>query len=310
MGINISLPRRGSQRSSSTNGKNSQGSGSGRQRSKSDCFVYEKGRRFHGEKDVPYPLPNDLNEVDRLDLQHFMIRYSLNGNHVCKLNHPQKMIDIGTGTGIWVMEMASEFPECQVFGIDISAIQPKAIIPPNVHFETMNILEGISYESNLFDYVHQRLLCAAIPELYWPELVKDLARICAPGGSVEIIESSALLYNGGPLCEQVNNWFNNVCYSRDIRLEKVWDIPEMLEAAGLNLETEHYIRLPMGEWCKELGSTGWQDLLSIITSVRPKIIATSHITDDEIDAVLENLHEEIIAGQAHWKVGIFIGHKP
>ncbi|KAI9591004.1 hypothetical protein BDF19DRAFT_489313, partial [Syncephalis fuscata] len=151
---------------------------------------------------------------------------------------------------------------------------------------------------------------AAIPELYWPELVKDLARICAPGGSVEIIESSALLYNGGPLCEQVNNWFNNVCYSRDIRLEKVWDIPEMLEAAGLNLETEHYNRLPMGEWCKELGSTGWQDLLSIITSVRPKIIATSHITDDEIDAVLENLHEEIIAGQAHWKVGIFIGHKP
>jgi hypothetical protein len=28
-------------------------------------FRYSEGRRFHNEKNCPYPLPNDLTEIDR-----------------------------------------------------------------------------------------------------------------------------------------------------------------------------------------------------------------------------------------------------
>jgi hypothetical protein len=38
---------------------------SGSRRNDEDYFQYADGRRFHNEKNCPYPLPNDLTEIDR-----------------------------------------------------------------------------------------------------------------------------------------------------------------------------------------------------------------------------------------------------
>jgi hypothetical protein len=36
-----------------------------RRQNSANYFRYSEGRRFHNEEDCPYPLPNDLTEVDR-----------------------------------------------------------------------------------------------------------------------------------------------------------------------------------------------------------------------------------------------------
>jgi hypothetical protein len=36
-----------------------------RVRKHANYFRYSKERRFHNEKNCPYPLPNDLEEIDR-----------------------------------------------------------------------------------------------------------------------------------------------------------------------------------------------------------------------------------------------------
>jgi cyclopropane fatty-acyl-phospholipid synthase-like methyltransferase len=36
----------------------------------------------------------------------------------------QRILDIGTGTGIWAIEMADQFPQAEVIGTDLSPIQP------------------------------------------------------------------------------------------------------------------------------------------------------------------------------------------
>jgi hypothetical protein len=41
------------------------GSGSDDRKNEPAPFTYIAGRRFHGEKDVPYFLPNDIGEADR-----------------------------------------------------------------------------------------------------------------------------------------------------------------------------------------------------------------------------------------------------
>jgi methylase of polypeptide subunit release factors len=42
-------------------------------------------------------------EQDRMDLQHFQTKYVLGGNYLVELDHPEKILDVGTGTGTWLL---------------------------------------------------------------------------------------------------------------------------------------------------------------------------------------------------------------
>ncbi|KAI9596787.1 hypothetical protein BDF19DRAFT_436795 [Syncephalis fuscata] len=161
----------------------------------------------------------------------------------------------------------------------------------------MNALEGIKYEDNTFDYVHMRLLCVAVTEDYWPLYMKDLARVCSPA-------------NAGPLGQEVNSWFTAVCRSRNVNMDKAWQIPQMMQEAGLQVEVEHFIEIPIGEWCDQVGRHGWTDYYNLISPLCAKIMSTCNVTKERFDYVLANLHEENVAHRVYRKMGIFVGRKP
>ncbi|KAI8052905.1 S-adenosyl-L-methionine-dependent methyltransferase [Syncephalis plumigaleata] len=304
MGSSISRPKSKRQHSEDGTQGSRHSNEAGRHSTEVAPFVYNLGRRYHGEKQAPYNLPNDLGEADRMDALHYALRYMLNGICVTKLHNPQRVLDVGTGTGTWAMEMASEYPGCEVTGIDISNIQPQAILPSNVQFEMMNVLNGIAYNNNRFDYVHMRFINVGIPEARWPTLIEELARVCVIGGTIEVIDTSAMLCNAGPLGQKVNQWFTTATSTININVEKIWDIPAMMQAAGLHVERVHYLELPMGEWVAKLGALGLSNLLNLIESVRPKLINICQITNEEIDCVV-NDH----AHRSYWRIGVFIARK-
>ncbi|CAG8730087.1 4953_t:CDS:2, partial [Dentiscutata heterogama] len=46
-----------------------------------NAFRYFDGRRFHNDANSKYIMPNDDEEVDRLQIQHFLYRNIWNGNY-------------------------------------------------------------------------------------------------------------------------------------------------------------------------------------------------------------------------------------
>lgn len=64
-------------------------------------------------------------ELERLDIKHRVITLLCGGElHFAPLIKPQRILDIGTGTGIWVMEMADQYPDTRIIGTDLSPVQP------------------------------------------------------------------------------------------------------------------------------------------------------------------------------------------
>ena len=53
-----------------------------------------------------YPIPNDEAEQNREDMLHAMMLEVTNGKLFFApiTEHPQKILDLGTGTGIWAIE--------------------------------------------------------------------------------------------------------------------------------------------------------------------------------------------------------------
>ncbi|KAL1994792.1 hypothetical protein VTN49DRAFT_979 [Thermomyces lanuginosus] len=97
-------------------------------------YRHENGRRYHKFRNGSYLLSNDETENDRLDMFHEMCLQLLHRKlYLAPIEKPQRVIDLGTGTGIWAVDFADQHPEAEVIGCDLSPIQP-TLVPPNVKF--------------------------------------------------------------------------------------------------------------------------------------------------------------------------------
>lgn len=47
------------------------------------------------------------------------------------LDEPTCVLDVGTGTGLWALDMADAYPPTTVYGTDLSPVQP-SFVPPNL----------------------------------------------------------------------------------------------------------------------------------------------------------------------------------
>ena len=98
-----------------------------------------------------------------------------------EVDGPQRVLDLGTGTGAAAFLAARRFPQAQVVGVDLSPEmlgQARALTPPElagrVRFEAADA-SRLPFEDDSFDLV---LLSNMIP------FFDELARVVAPGGHV------------------------------------------------------------------------------------------------------------------------------
>jgi ubiquinone/menaquinone biosynthesis C-methylase UbiE len=263
--------------------------------------VLLNGRRYR--QDVPYVLPKDLGEVNRLDFQHYLVRQALKINYVAPLTAkpPGKILDVGCGTGRWAREVSIEFPHAYVTGIDIEMPHlATETNPTNCHYVQGNVLKGLPFTDNTFDFVHQRFLASAIPADKWPALIKELVRVTAPGGWIELTE---MLHRVEPMQaagQQMARWIEQFCTARNI-------YPAIGESLGTLLEDEtsltdkqiYFHDLPVGEWGGRDGKLLAQSHLTAYAAIKPIYVKELHVEPAAFDWVIDKIGNEWEESHAH-----------
>lgn len=61
-------------------------------------------------------------EQDRLDLHHEIFLQLVEDLHKAPIKDPKRILDIGTGTGIWAVDMADRYPAAEVIGTDLRCV--------------------------------------------------------------------------------------------------------------------------------------------------------------------------------------------
>jgi ubiquinone/menaquinone biosynthesis C-methylase UbiE len=92
------------------------------------------------------------------------------------------VLDVATGTGIWAIEFANNYPYAKVVGTDLSPIQPEHV-PSNCRFEVDDAEEPWVYPHQ-FDYIHGRLLVTCFRD--FPAIVAQTYSFLKPGGYFEL----------------------------------------------------------------------------------------------------------------------------
>lgn len=274
-------------------------------------------RDRHYVADAPYFLPKDDQEVNRLDFQHYLFRYALKSNYAVPLTTPTNILDVGTGTGRWAMEMANQFPQANVIGLDI--IPPPADNaaslgqgldrrPDNYVYVQGNVLDGLPFPDATFDYVHQRLLVAAIPEERWPWVIGELVRVTRPGGWVESLE--AIPTRGGPGMNVLYEWLVGVGRSRGVNILATPNIPTHLQRAGAQEIFSRELPMALGKWGGHAGVMMEANYFALHQGIKARLLESGTTTSEEFDRTVDAAKREIAQGQYIWPYFIAYGRRP
>ncbi|KAH7911257.1 S-adenosyl-L-methionine-dependent methyltransferase, partial [Hygrophoropsis aurantiaca] len=276
-----------------------------------DYFDEREGRLFHSHGDLPYPLPVDAPEQERLNDQHRILR-DLVGNHYLGpvrevldgTDSTKRVLDLCTGTGRWPMDMASLFPHVKFHGIDIVPIATRAP-RSNVHFEMADVMQPFRYRDGIMDVVHARSVSLAVTD--YPEMLREVARVLKPGGlflSGEVARSPAFApqypfaaEQGAPGAFRFFQEINQMLLNRS-GLQQIADkIPRWLQQSGQFTDiTMREFLIPIGDWnssslLKRVGGEYRQAMERFADSMRPMLRS-----DDAID---EMGLEQLIQGYIH-----------
>jgi len=207
-------------------------------------------------------LPTDKKEALRLENQHRLCYTILDGNlHLPWITIPPatKILDLGTSSGIWAIEMANQYPTSTVIGVDISPQQTgRPPIPHNCSFQFYDIENArLPYEDNSFDFIHIRDMQSVIKN--WPTFLKEINRILVPGGWAMFGEFLYLHYcactaiskfrfEQSPI-KKLERTFHQFARVHRLTVFKQFTLTKLLIASGgWTPPTEEIIKVPIALW--------------------------------------------------------------
>ncbi|CAO3701528.1 unnamed protein product [Rhizopus stolonifer] len=153
-------------------------------------------RIFHVGQESTYWLPKDDDEQRRLTGQHFLYKEFYDGSNILpsvkeKLNLEKgvKVLDVGCGSCVWIMDMITDYPNCEYHGCDIEDITNKLLRLDKFTFTYGNVVIGLPYEDNTFDFIYMRLFMYALRAEEWAPAISEVIRVVKPGGMIQFFEA-------------------------------------------------------------------------------------------------------------------------
>jgi ubiquinone/menaquinone biosynthesis C-methylase UbiE len=146
---------------------------------------------------------SNQDEVQRLGLQGHLLTKGMGG---VLAEQPEtrifrRVLDVGCGTGDWLLSVAERYPAMSLFGVDVSRTmidysrtQAEAQgMTDRIEFRVMDALRMLEFPRGYFDLVNQRLGMSYLRTWDWPNLFQEYQRVTRPGGIIRITEPEMVI---------------------------------------------------------------------------------------------------------------------
>ncbi|KAF7288545.1 Methyltransf-25 domain-containing protein [Mycena chlorophos] len=156
--------------------------------------LMRSGTKHHAysRDEVPYPR-SYAREVLDLDIWETMACQTICDSvtwHVFS-TPPTRVLDIGCGTGTWILNCGKQWRNCQFVGLDVVPLHPNlgsSELASRITWVQANFLEGLPFPNDEFDFVHIKRIALGVPEDKWDGLFEEIVRVLKPGGAFELLE--------------------------------------------------------------------------------------------------------------------------
>lgn len=282
-------------------------------------FKYEHGRRYHAYREGSYPMPNDDLNTEHEKIAHHMWGILLQDRlYLPPIDEPTHVIDLGTGQGLWALDMAERYPDAQILGLDLTP--PPQSLYNNLQFQVDDFTQEWMPNEG-YDLAHLRGLTGSVQD--WPALYSTIFKNLKSGGYVQQMEieikpqcddgtlpDNSIYHKWADLAQELTGAGTNFTFTGRMKRQ--------LEEAGFVDVVELRLKLPLGPWSSNpvyqdlgryfemywrTGSQGW--LLGACTR-------NLGWTASQVNSQVEDVFAQIDSRTAHvyYDVVIVYGKKP
>ncbi|KAK6085765.1 UMTA methyltransferase [Seiridium cupressi] len=199
-------------------------------------------------------VPVDEQESQRLVTMHSIITMKMGGLIIPEASALRRVLDCGTGNGCWAIDVAQNYPNCEVHAVDVSTLMMPFGSPPNLFQYQCDLNEPIPYDDGYFDLVQSRMVSGGINANRWNRYVREIKRILVRRGWVQMMEVylNAQCPSGDyPGDGALRQWSSKYLAAmsqlgKDPRAGM--RLGTMLRAAGFGSVEETSFELPMCDW--------------------------------------------------------------
>ncbi|KAF9571601.1 hypothetical protein EC968_000339 [Mortierella alpina] len=227
-------------------------SSSGAARNAHQNFRWIDGRRHHNVEGAAYILPNDIDEMDRLHLQHYVVRHAFEGNTRAKFD---------------------------------GSIHKDVL-------DVVDATQGLPFEDDTFDFVYQRFMIMGYLAKDWPFVIQELVRVTKPGGIIELTEIPLVSNANGPELTRLLAILEHGCVAKGLDTKVAKKLDGMLREAGLVDVKACHASIPVGAWGAKVGQLMRENSAGLWSSLKGWIKELTHLNDAQYEAMIRRIFVE------------------
>lgn len=255
---------------------------------------------------------NDL-QIDRIQQMHHVLSTCCKGNFLAPITKELKrgiqVLDVGSGPGTWIFDMSSQFPKSQFIGVENQAHMLPTVHPSNTKFIHNNILEGIPFSPNTFDYIFMRNMTLCFTEQQYQQIVRELIVLLKPNGYLELCEPEMCSSNMGPTSEIISTNITSYLRSKSMNPFINEQLGELLTQYGLREVDEEQVELPISELDGPIGKLYGEILFSGLKGMGPILANQMNTTKNAVDELIEEYLQETRSRRMYGKFTRAYGRK-
>jgi len=269
-----------------------------------------------------YPLARDYRATSRLNYQHYLwhetLQYNLHPTLLSSLPPRPRIADVACGTAIWLRSVASQLPQAQLDGYDLSLAQcpPTQRLPDNIALREWDLFAEPLAEEMLgaYDVVHIRLIFTIVANDDPGVVIRNLVKLLKPGGWLqwdELDVGASYLLRITPAIEaptmdevvvklrRIGNWVGQLSERmEECRLicEEIERVEEKKELASAffdcNLGKDEEVATGLLKAEEEERKTEGEKLLDMVTKMRSESARGVIIVSPKVVAIGQK-HDEV-----------------
>jgi len=231
-------------------------------------------------------------------------------------------LDLGTGTGIWSIDMADKYPDAEVIGTDLSPIQPKWI-PQNLRIQICDFESAWTLGQGSFDLIHMRNGVGSVSN--WSLMYRRIFQHLKPGnGWLEQVEIDfEPRCDDGTMAPNSNlvKWYQYLADATERSgkpLKYQHKTGTMLADAGFTEIREFIIQIPYSPWSNDpqLKKIGSWYTLAMSEGLDSLCVAPFHRilgwNQEQINSFLGPVKKEMLSKRVHAynNMHIWIARRP